>query len=394
MSRRPRSFNQPLLIVLAIIVLLSILAYVNRRSGESKTPVAAEAPTTAPSLAAADEKPALPPLLITQTPTAAAPQTGSSPPPTPAAVPGDALVSADAPAAPVKAPTTRPSWDLLLAAAPVDAPPSALPTDFASMDLPAIVAEAQKRLDAGDLIAAQAMFSHALTSGRLSPDQAQRIRQTLDPVGRQIVFSTRRYPDWQFGGTYQVQPGDSLQKIARLHNITWELLGRMNDISDPRKLRAGRAIKVITGPFGAVIHKSRFEMEIWLCGSSMPEPGAPGSLYVTSFRVGLGKAGSTPTGTWLATPGGKQKNPKFWGAGDLPPMEADDPQNPLGEFWIALTGIAGDAENRESYGIHGTIDPSSIGKEASLGCIRLADDDIALVYELLVDGKSRVIVKE
>ncbi|MDW8262448.1 MAG: L,D-transpeptidase, partial [Phycisphaerales bacterium] len=92
--------------------------------------------------------------------------------------------------------------------------------------------------------------------------------------------------------------------------------------------------------------------------------------------------------------GGKQKNPKFWGAGDLPPMGADDPKNPLGEFWIGLTGINGSAEGRDSYGIHGTIEPESIGRAMSLGCIRLASGDIDLLYELLADGKSKVYVRE
>jgi lipoprotein-anchoring transpeptidase ErfK/SrfK len=117
-------------------------------------------------------------------------------------------------------------------------------------------------------------------------------------------------------------------------------------------------------------------------------------MFVTAFRVGLGKSDSTPTGTWLVTQGGKQKNPKFWGAGDLPPMEADDPKNPLGEFWLGLTGLDGNAEGRESYGIHGTIEPDSIGRQASLGCIRLGESDIALVYELLADGKSKVYIRD
>ena len=385
-SRRPRTLSQPLLIVLAAVVLLAILAYVNRTpatpGGQANQPVAKRdaAPTTAPAVAS--NKPASPPILVTQTPTTVTPASDAK---NPAAVDAKPIVAANT------APATKPSWDLLMAAAPTGDAPQVNPS---SLDPATALVEGQKRLDAGDLVAAQALLSAALTSGRLSPQQAEQIKRVLDPVGRQIVFSTRRYPDWTFGGTYQVQNGDSLQKIAKLHNITWELLGRMNDISDPRKLRSGRAIKVVNGPFGAIVNKGKFEMEIWLCGSSMPNPGESGSLYVTSFPVGLGKSGSTPTGTWVVTQGGKQKNPKFWGAGELPPMEADDPQNPLGEFWLALTGIDGQAEGKESYGIHGTIDPGSIGKEASMGCIRLKAEDIAMVYELLVDGKSRVLVRE
>jgi len=74
-------------------------------------------------------------------------------------------------------------------------------------------------------------------------------------------------------------------------------------------------------------------------------------------------------------------------------MEADDPKNPLGEFWIGLVGTEGAALDKHGYGIHGTIDPDSIGKQASLGCIRLKNEDVAVVYEMLVEGKSFVVVK-
>jgi lipoprotein-anchoring transpeptidase ErfK/SrfK len=45
------------------------------------------------------------------------------------------------------------------------------------------------------------------------------------------------------------------------------------------------------------------------------------------------------------------------------------PNNPVGTTWIALT--------YPTYGIHGTPDPSLIGKRASHGCIRLTNWDAA-----------------
>ena len=54
----------------------------------------------------------------------------------------------------------------------------------------------------------------------------------------------------------------------------------------------------------------------------------------------------------------------------------------------------GQAVGKESYGIHGTIDPASIGQKKSMGCIRLLDDDIKLVYDMLVKDKSTVTVVE
>jgi L,D-transpeptidase ErfK/SrfK len=129
-------------------------------------------------------------------------------------------------------------------------------------------------------------------------------------------------------------------------------------------------------------------MDIYL-GTS---PGGVGSTFITSYRVGLGKDDSTPLGTWKAA--GKLKNPAYYSPRGEGIIAADDPKNPLGEYWIGLVGIDGSAVGKNSYGIHGTIDPASIGREESMGCIRMRNEDVAIVYELLVEGKSTIVVKD
>ncbi len=44
----------------------------------------------------------------------------------------------------------------------------------------------------------------------------------------------------------------------------------------------------------------------------------------------------------------------------------------------------------QGYGIHGTVEPDSIGKDMSMGCVRLLPGEIEAVWELLVDGDSTV----
>jgi lipoprotein-anchoring transpeptidase ErfK/SrfK len=75
-------------------------------------------------------------------------------------------------------------------------------------------------------------------------------------------------------------------------------------------------------------------------------------------------------------------------------IAGDDPKNPLGERWIGLTGIDGHAVGKQSYGIHGTIEPDSIGKQASMGCIRMRNEDVEMVFDMLTEGKSVVVVRE
>ena len=55
---------------------------------------------------------------------------------------------------------------------------------------------------------------------------------------------------------------------------------------------------------------------------------------------------------------------------------------------IALKGIEPHNKDFAGYGIHGTIDTTSIGKQASMGCIRMMPQDVEVVYELLTEPNS------
>jgi lipoprotein-anchoring transpeptidase ErfK/SrfK len=250
------------------------------------------------------------------------------------------------------------------------------------------LADGKARLAAGELVDARAELNGALQAGTLSDADAASARSMVSDISQTLVFSPRLFVADPYSAAYVVKPGDSLSKIATAHQTTWEVLARINHL-DPRRLRAGSTIKVLHGPFFAVVRKKAFAMDVYLGGL----PGQPGSMYVQTFDVGLGKDDSTPTGTWAIAAHAKLKHPTYYPPEGGQPIEADDPANPLGGYWIALTGVDGQAVGRTSYGIHGTIDQSSIGKQASMGCIRLRAADIALVFDLMVEGESKVVVE-
>ncbi|MFO1092947.1 MAG: L,D-transpeptidase [Planctomycetaceae bacterium] len=141
--------------------------------------------------------------------------------------------------------------------------------------------------------------------------------------------------------------------------------GAAEQDSTPR-LKAGQSLKVIKGPFGDV-DLSDYEITVHCHGH-----------YVYRFPVGIGKDGSTPIGTFTVED--KVVNPQYNGPEGT--IAADDPANPIGERWISLGG---------GYGIHGTIDPDSIGKSESRGCIRMHNKDVEIVYDLLTVGSEVVI---
>ena len=242
----------------------------------------------------------------------------------------------------------------------------------------ALLQAAQQAMSERDLVLARAHFNEALEYGLEAGDEVE-ARSQLRTLGRETVFSSRCVKGDPFVAYYVVKPGDTLLNIAKEHDVTPELLARINGIVDINRIQAGRRLKVVQGPFHARITKSSHSLDVYL-----------GDAFVEHFQVGLGAEDSTPSGKWIVK--NKLKNPTYYPprGGDI--VAADDPDNPLGERWIGLGGIEGNALGQTRYGIHGTIDPDSVGRNASLGCIRLYNEDVEFLYDLLVVRKSTVDV--
>lgn len=87
----------------------------------------------------------------------------------------------------------------------------------------------------------------------------------------------------------------------------------------------------------------------------------------------------TPEGKFTVV--NKVINPYWGGAGISKPIKGGDPRNPLGSRWMGLSIGGG-----RKYGIHGNSDKSSIGKYISLGCIRMFNDDVEELFDLISVG--------
>ncbi len=101
---------------------------------------------------------------------------------------------------------------------------------------------------------------------------------------------------------------------------------------------------------------------------------------IRKYPVATGKSPEyTPEGKFtIAT---KHINPYWGGAGKYKPVKGGAPNNPLGKRWMGLSIKGGG-----SYGIHGNSDKESIGKYVSLGCVRMYNEDVEFLYELIDKG--------
>ena len=242
-----------------------------------------------------------------------------------------------------------------------------------------LIAAGKQALANDDLIAARAHFSEAMSLGA-EGEKALLLRAELTRIGEETIFSPRVFDGDPHVIRYIIKPGDVLAKIASNYKISSDLLANINGIANKHMIRAGRGIKVVKGPFRAVIDSKTFSMDVYL-----------GSTFVKHYKVGMGADGSTPTGDWRVST--KLTNPTYYPPRGGKIVASDDPKNPLGERWISLEGVSGNAVGQLRYGIHGTIEPGSIGQNASLGCIRMYNEDVEALYTYLVEKHSTVTIR-
>ena len=107
---------------------------------------------------------------------------------------------------------------------------------------------------------------------------------------------------------------------------------------------------------------------------------------VAQFPVTMGsKQYPLPLGTWKATTYAFMP-PFHYQPALLKDADKDDdeqqlppgPNGPVGVAWLDLT--------KEHYGIHGTPEPSTIGRAESSGCIRLTNRDVLRLSQMLKPG--------
>lgn len=231
-----------------------------------------------------------------------------------------------------------------------------------------------------DLLQARDLLNHSLHAG-LQSNQVETARQALADIANQTIFSPSTVKGDPLVESHQIAAGETLNKLAKQYNISEDLLAEVNRLKDKHFIRQGMRIKILKGPFHATITKSDHLLHIFL-----------GECYVRSYRVALGAEGKTPTGKWRVI--NHQTNPGWTDPHTGKRYHPDDPNNPIGEYWIGLEGTEGAAVGAFGYGIHGTNEPQTIGQDVSLGCVRLAPDDIAYVYKLLLPGASLVTITD
>ena len=118
----------------------------------------------------------------------------------------------------------------------------------------------------------------------------------------------------------------------------------------------------------------------------MPENTSPTNYIVINIRnhtLTLYRNGAIFKVYHIAV--GKESTPTPKGTFHIK-NKALNPGGPFGARWMGLSATGG------SYGIHGTNDPSSIGKNVSNGCIRMHNKDVIELFPLVPVGTAVKII--
>ncbi|HZH59400.1 MAG TPA: L,D-transpeptidase family protein [Metabacillus sp.] len=161
---------------------------------------------------------------------------------------------------------------------------------------------------------------------------------------------------------HTVQKGESLAIIAANYRTPLQQLISVNRIANPNLIYIGQKI-TIPGlpdpnsiPYSIDVSVSRKRLTL-----------RRNEQVMKVYPIAVGKiVTATPVGDFVIV----NREP--------------NPGGPFGVMWLSLSKL--------HYGIHGTNDPSSIGKAVSLGCIRMYNEDVLELASIVPNG-TRVSIR-
>ncbi len=165
----------------------------------------------------------------------------------------------------------------------------------------------QAALDRGELSQALLLLSDWYGDPSLSPSEASEVNSLLSQLAGSVIYSTEH----RLEPPYMVQAGERIETIAKKYEIPWQLLTKINGITSADQLQPGQELKVIRGPFSALIDISQRKMTLML-----------DRRYAGRFSLDIDPSVTVEEGYWevnqkLLTPA----NAHLPGAGPTTPTE-------------------------------------------------------------------------
>jgi L,D-transpeptidase ErfK/SrfK len=160
---------------------------------------------------------------------------------------------------------------------------------------------------------------------------------------------------------HTVRPGETLWSISEDYRVSFRELVRANNLTNPNLLFIGQKLTIPGLP-----NPNQIPYSIHVSTAQRTLTLRKNGAVVKTYPIAVGKIlSSTPVGEFIII------------------NKAPNPGGPFGTMWMSLS--------KKSYGIHGTNNPSSIGKAVSKGCIRMYNQDVEELSRTIPVG-TRVVI--
>jgi len=224
--------------------------------------------------------------------------------------------------------------------------------------------KAELALEEGDIVKAKDLYKKSMAAIN-NADKLQEIQNKIDETSMKIIFSL---VEDDCSSKYTVKSGDSLSKIAKEFNTTVNLIKRTNNLNS-NIIKTGQSFKVNVCSFSIVVDKSQNLLFLKRKGE-----------IIKTYLVSTGKDNSTPIGEFKIV--NKLEKPTWYKTGAV--ISPDSPKNILGSRWMGF--------DLKGYGIHGTTEPESLGSQVTLGCIRMKNQDVEELFDIIPQGTEVIII--
>jgi hypothetical protein len=224
--------------------------------------------------------------------------------------------------------------------------------------------QALKAVEDRDLLAAKEFYQRIY---REHPDfeQIQTVQAELEKINMDILFSNIPAPETV---SHEVISGDTLGKLAKQYGTTIDLIKIKNNLKSD-VIRIGQKLRIWTAPFNIFVDKSQNILMV-----------KKDNEVLKVYHVSTGKGSSTPAGEFTIT--SRLPDPVWFNRGVVVPP--DSPANVLGTRWLGF--------DVSSYGIHGTVNPDTIGQQVTEGCVRMRNEEVEELYSFIPTGTKVVII--
>ncbi len=224
----------------------------------------------------------------------------------------------------------------------------------------------QAALDRGELSQALLLLSDWYGDPSLSPSETAEVNTLLSQLAGSVIYSTEP----RLESPYMVQPGERLETIAKQYEVPWQLLAKINGISSADQLQAGQEIKVLQGPFSAVIDISKRTMTLML-----------DRRYAGKFALDIDAGVTVEEGHW-------EVKQKLLTPADVS-LPGTGPTTPTEERSLMLSNSADGVEKVAV--LKGTNSSSPLAEPAGR-ILRLKPADAEDVFDILSLG-SKVVIR-